>query len=153
MTFVALVALPATVLVLAVLRRSPLAGRVVAVPSPDRWAEQPTPLLGGIGIFAGLSAGLWLAVAVGAVDPTKELLGVYGGVALLFVAGLYDDLRHLGPVAKLAAQISAGGIVLATGTTVQLVHNHLLAGAIALLWLVGLTNAFNLLDNMDGLAA
>ena len=153
MTYVALVALPATVLVLAALLRSPLARRVVAVPSAARWHERPTPLLGGIGIFAGLSAGLWLAIAVGAVDPTKELLGVYGGVALLFVAGLVDDLRHLSPLTKLAAQFAAGGIVLATGTTVQLVHNDLIAGAIALIWLVGMTNAFNLLDNMDGLAA
>jgi UDP-GlcNAc:undecaprenyl-phosphate GlcNAc-1-phosphate transferase len=153
MTFVALVAFPVTVLVLAALLRSPLASRAVAVPSADRWHERPTPLFGGIGIFAGLSAGLWLAIAVGAVDPTETFLGVYGGVALLFVAGLVDDLRHLSPLAKLAAQCAAGGIVLATGTTVQLVHDDILAGGIALLWLVGMTNAFNLLDNMDGLAA
>ena len=50
-------------------------------------------------------------------------------------------------------QIVAGAIVLATGTTVQLVHNPIVAGAIAMFWLVGMTNAFNLLDNMDGLAA
>ena len=153
MSLVALAAFPATVVVLAALLRSPLAARLVAQPSADRLHTSPTPIFGGIGIFAGLSAGLWLAVAVGAFHPGKELLGVYGGVALLFVAGLVDDLRHLSPVAKLAAQLAAGGIVLATGTTVQLVHNPVLAGAIALLWLVGLTNAFNLLDNMDGLAA
>jgi UDP-GlcNAc:undecaprenyl-phosphate GlcNAc-1-phosphate transferase len=64
-----------------------------------------------------------------------------------------DDVWRLSPLAKLAAQIAAGGIVLATGTTVQLVHNPILAGTIGLVWLVGLTNAFNLLDNMDGLAA
>ena len=153
MTLVALAAFPATVVVLAALLRSPVARRLVAQPSTDRWHEQATPLLGGIGIFAGLSTGLGLAIAVGAFEPRKELLGVYGGVALLFVAGLVDDLRRLSPVAKLAAQLAAGGIVLATGTTVQLVHNPVLAGAIALVWLVGLTNAFNLLDNMDGLAA
>ena len=153
MTAIALVALPITILVLVGLRRSPLARRLVALPSSDRWHEQPTPLLGGIGIFAGFSAGLWLAAAAGAFDPTKELVGIYGGVALLFLAGLADDLYHLRPLVKLGLQCAAGGIVLATGTNVQLVHNHVVAGAIALLWLVGLTNAFNLLDNMDGLAS
>ncbi len=153
MTALALVALPVTILALVGLRRSTLARRLVALPSRDRWHEQPTPILGGIGIFAGFSAGLWLPAAAGAFHPTKPLAGIYGGVALLFVAGLVDDLHHLRPLVKLALQYAAGGIVLATGTNVQLVHNHVVAGAIAMLWLVGLTNAFNLLDNMDGLAA
>ena len=153
MTLVPFAAFTVTVVVLAALLRSPVARRLVAHPSADRWHERPTPLLGGIGIFAGLTAGLWVAVAVDAVHPGKELLGVYCGVALMFLAGLVDDLRHLRPVTKLAAQIAAGGIVLATGSTVQLVHNPVLAGAVAMIWLVGLTNAFNLLDNMDGLAA
>ena len=153
MTALAFASLPVTILVLAALRSSPLARRLVAVPSSDRWHEQSTPLLGGIGIFAGLSAGLWLAAAAGAFHPTKALVGVYGGVALLFVAGVADDLYRLRPLVKLGLQCAAGGIVLATGTNVQLVHNKFVAGAIALLWLVGLTNAFNLLDNMDGLAA
>ena len=153
MTALALVALPVTILALVGLRRSTLARRLVALPSRDRWHEQPTPILGGIGIFAGFSAGLWLPAAAGAFHPTKPLAGIYGGVALLFAAGLVDDLHHLRPLVKLALQCAAGGIVLATGTNVQLVHNHVVAGAIAMLWLVGLTNAFNLLDNMDGLAA
>src|ERR1700675_426022 len=109
MSLVALAAFPATIAVLAALLRSPLAARLVAQPSADRLHTVPTPFFGGIGIFAGLSAGLWLAVAVGAFHPGKELLGVYGGVALLFVAGLVDDVRHLSPVAKLAAQLAAGG--------------------------------------------
>jgi UDP-GlcNAc:undecaprenyl-phosphate GlcNAc-1-phosphate transferase len=153
MTAIAFVAFPVTLVVLAALRRSPLATRLVAVPSSDRWHERPTPLLGGIGIFAGFSAGLWLAVAAGAFEPSRQLVGIYGAVALLFLAGLVDDLYHLRPLMKLGLQCAAAGIVLATGTTVQLVHNDIVAGAIAILWLVGLTNAFNLLDNMDGLAA
>ena len=71
----------------------------------------------------------------------------------LFVAGLVDDLRHLSPIAKLAAQIAAAVMVLASGLEVEIVGNNVLAWAIGLLWLVGITNAFNLLDNMDGLAA
>src|SRR5581483_2093322 len=153
MSAIAFAAFPVTVAVLAGLRRTRLAKRLVAVPSSDRWHEQPTPLLGGIGIFAGCSAGLCVAAATGAFHPTKPLVGIYTGVALLFVAGLVDDLYHLRPLVKLGLQCAAAGIVLATGTNVQIVHNDIVAGAIALLWLVGLTNAFNLLDNMDGLAA
>jgi UDP-GlcNAc:undecaprenyl-phosphate GlcNAc-1-phosphate transferase len=149
----AVAALPTALLAVWSLLRSPLARRVVAAPSADRWHERPTPLLGGVGIFLGFSAGLWLAVAVGAIPVTKELVGIYSGVALLFGAGLVDDVRALPPVAKLAAQIGASVIVLATGTDVQLIHTHVLAWAVALVWLVGMTNAFNLLDNMDGLAA
>ena len=94
-----------------------------------------------------------LALAIGAVEPSRELLGVLGGCALLFVAGLVDDLLHLSPLAKLAAQFGAAAIVLASGLSVEIVGNDVLAIAIALVWLVGITNAFNLLDNMDGLAA
>ena len=71
----------------------------------------------------------------------------------MFAAGLADDLYGLPPLAKLAAQGAAAAIVLATGTHVQLVHNQLIGDAIAVLWLIGVANAFNLLDNMDGLAA
>ncbi len=152
-TIAALAAFPAALLTVWLLLRTPVAGRVLAAPSVDRWHERPTPLVGGIGIFAGLTAGLWLAVAVGAVPLTKELSGIYGGVALLFLAGLIDDLRALPPLVKLLLQIAAAVIVLATGTDVQLIHTHLIAWTLAVLWLVGMTNAFNLLDNMDGLAA
>jgi UDP-GlcNAc:undecaprenyl-phosphate GlcNAc-1-phosphate transferase len=152
-TIAALVAFPACALVIWALLRSPFTNRLVAHPSADRWHASSTPLFGGLGIFAGLSAGLWLPVALGADHPSKELLGVYAGVGVMFIAGLIDDLRHLNPLAKLAMQIGAGAIVLATGTTVQLVHNTVVADAIALFWLVGMTNAFNLLDNMDGLAS
>jgi UDP-GlcNAc:undecaprenyl-phosphate GlcNAc-1-phosphate transferase len=146
-------ALPAAAAAIWVLLRSPVARRLVALPSADRWHESPTPIIGGIGIFAGFSAGLWLAAAVGAFEPTHAFLGVYAAVALVFLAGLLDDLYHLGPLAKLLAQGGAAAIVLATGTHVQLVHNELIGDAIAVIWLIGISNAFNLLDNMDGLAA
>ena len=118
-----------------------------------RWHERPTPLLGGLGMFAGITTGLWLAVAVGAIPATRELAGIYAGVSVLFVAGLVDDVRALPPIAKLLLQVVAAVLVLVTGTNVQLVHSDVVASAIALFWLVGMTNAFNLLDNMDGLAA
>ncbi len=139
--------------VLWLLLRSPVGARLVAVPSDERWHEQPTPTFGGVGIFAGFSAGILLALATGAVEWSGELGGILAGVTIVFVAGLVDDLRHLSPVAKLGAQILAAVVVLASGLNVEIVGNDILAWAIGLLWLVGITNAFNLLDNMDGLAA
>jgi UDP-GlcNAc:undecaprenyl-phosphate GlcNAc-1-phosphate transferase len=112
-----------------------------------------TPKVGGIGIFAGLVAGLAAAMAVGAVRPDGRLLGILGGCAILFLAGLLDDVVSLSPAAKIAAQLAAAGAALAGGLTAEIVGNTVLGGAIALVWLVGMTNAFNLLDNMDGLAA
>jgi len=152
-TIAAGAALPATAVAAWLLLHSSLARRIVATPSADRWHERPTPLVGGIGIFAGLTSGLWLAIAVGAVPLTHELAGIYGGIALLFVAGLVDDVRALPPIVKLAVQIAASVLVIATGTNVQLISNDAVEWALALFWLVGMTNAFNLLDNMDGLAA
>ncbi|HEY7731393.1 MAG TPA: MraY family glycosyltransferase, partial [Gaiellaceae bacterium] len=150
---VTIAALPVAALVLWALLSSGAAARLVAVPSGERWHERPTPTFGGVGIFAGLLAGLGLAVATGAVEASSELLGIAAGAALLFLAGLVDDVRHLSPAVKLGAQICAAAIAIVAGLNVELVGNDVLATAIALVWLVGITNAFNLLDNMDGLAA
>jgi UDP-GlcNAc:undecaprenyl-phosphate GlcNAc-1-phosphate transferase len=149
----ALTALPAAAIVIRLLFATPLRRRLVAVPSGDRWHDTATPLFGGIGIFAGLTAGIWAAVAVGAVPASTQLGGIYAGITVLFVAGLVDDLHALPPKAKLATQFAAAVIVLATGTGVRLVHTPVAAWPLAIVWLVGMTNAFNLLDNMDGLAA
>jgi UDP-GlcNAc:undecaprenyl-phosphate GlcNAc-1-phosphate transferase len=149
----ALAALPASLLTIGLLLRAPMARRIVAAPSADRWHRHDTPLVGGVGIFAGLLAGVGLALATGTVHATHELLGIVGGCTILFVAGLVDDLVTLNPLAKLAAQFAAAGLVLAAGVRVEVVSNGVLATALGLLWLVGIANAFNLLDNMDGLAA
>ena len=126
---------------------------MVAHPSGERWHETATPTFGGVGIFLGFFAGVGLALATGALEWSGELGGILAGSALLFTAGLIDDLRHLSPLVKLGLQIGAAVIVLASGLQVEIVGNDVLAWGIGILWLVGITNAFNLLDNMDGLAA
>jgi UDP-GlcNAc:undecaprenyl-phosphate/decaprenyl-phosphate GlcNAc-1-phosphate transferase len=153
MVAVTLAALPVAALVIWGSLRSTLARRIVAAPTRDRWHERETPLLGGVGIFAGLMAGVGAAVAFGAVDPLSELGGILGGCALLFAVGLVDDAHGLSPLAKIAAQVAAVGILFAGGLSVEIVGNDLLAFLLGALWLVGMTNAFNLLDNMDGVAA
>jgi UDP-GlcNAc:undecaprenyl-phosphate GlcNAc-1-phosphate transferase len=150
---VALVALPASLLTIWALRRTPAARHVVAAPRADRWHKRSTPLLGGSGIFAGLLAAAGVAVATGTIPASRGLGGILGGCAILFVAGLLDDMYHLSPLAKIGAQTGAAVLVLVSGIRVEIVSNDVAATAIGLLWLIGMTNAFNLLDNMDGLAA
>jgi len=149
----ALTALPASLLTIWALLRTPAARYVVAAPRADRWHKRSTPLLGGTGIFAGLLAAVGVAAAAGVIHGNDELGGILGGCAILFVAGLVDDVYHLSPFAKLGAQFAAAALVLVAGVRVEIVGNNLAATMLGLIWLVGMTNAFNLLDNMDGLAA
>jgi UDP-GlcNAc:undecaprenyl-phosphate GlcNAc-1-phosphate transferase len=152
-TLVAFVALPVAAAAILTILRTSLQRRLVKVPEGERWTSRLTPVGGGIGIFVGLLAAVGLALAVGAIDGSGDLWGIVGGLSILFLAGLVDDVKHLSPLAKLVAQFGAAALVIATGTHVQIVGNDVLAAALAVVWLVGLTNAFNLLDNMDGLAA
>jgi len=99
----AIAAFPAAAAAIWLLLRTPLVTRLAAAPREDRWHERTTPMFGGIGIFAGLLAGVGVAVAVGAAPANRELLAIVGGCAILFVAGLLDDLFSLGPIPKLAA--------------------------------------------------
>jgi UDP-GlcNAc:undecaprenyl-phosphate GlcNAc-1-phosphate transferase len=149
----ALTALPASLLAIWALLRTPAARYVVAAPRADRWHKRSTPLLGGTGIFIGLLAAVGVAAAAGVIHGNDELGGILGGCAILFVAGFVDDVYHLSPFAKLGAQFAAAAVVLVAGVRVEIVGNNLAATLLGLVWLVGMTNAFNLLDNMDGLAA
>jgi UDP-GlcNAc:undecaprenyl-phosphate/decaprenyl-phosphate GlcNAc-1-phosphate transferase len=152
-TIAAGVAFPAAALALALLLRSPLAHGLERIPDSSRWRTAATPLLGGIAIYIGVVVGVSLALAVGPLRATEQLAGIAAAATLVFLAGLVDDIWTLSARWKVAAQLGAAAIVLSTGTSVQLVHWRPVAIAIGVLWLVGMTNAFNLLDNMDGLAA
>ena len=152
-TAAALAALPTSLLAIWALRLTPAARHVVAAPRADRWHTRSTPLLGGSGIFAGMLAAAGIAVAAGVVPASRELGGILGGCAILFLAGLVDDVFRLPPLAKLAAQGGAAALVIWSGVRVQIISNGVAATVLAVFWLLAMTNAFNLLDNMDGLAA
>jgi UDP-GlcNAc:undecaprenyl-phosphate GlcNAc-1-phosphate transferase len=149
----ALVAFPVSAAAIWALLRSGLLRWLVAKPSAERWHASETPLGGGVGIVLGFFAGVAAALATGYLEPSRQLWGIVGGCAILFGAGLLDDVRDLRPTAKLGVQVGAALLVMATGTHVEIVGNDVLAWGLGLVWLVGLTNAYNLLDNMDGLAA
>jgi UDP-GlcNAc:undecaprenyl-phosphate GlcNAc-1-phosphate transferase len=118
---VAIAAFAVSIAVLWLLLRTSVGARLVAVPTEERWHEQPTPTFGGVGIYAGLAAGVLVALATGIIEWSSELGGVLAGVTIVFVAGLIDDIRHLSPLAKLAAQVTAAVIVIASGLNVEIV--------------------------------
>lgn len=116
----------------------------VAQPKEDRWHTKPTALMGGLGIAAGTFAG-WLFLDV----PTWLFIGA----ALLFGAGVVDDLFDLKPLTKLIIQVVAASLPLFAGYTFGQGVLLWFSVPITLLWMIGVTNAVNLIDGMDGLAA
>jgi UDP-GlcNAc:undecaprenyl-phosphate GlcNAc-1-phosphate transferase len=126
-----------------------LAGQLewVAYPREDRWHGRPTALMGGIAIYAAATIGVL------SVLPLDDVWALWGGATLMFVIGAIDDRAQIQPAAKLAAQVVATGLLLYAGYAFG-VHWPLWASLpVTLFWVIGITNAVNLLDNMDGLAA
>jgi UDP-GlcNAc:undecaprenyl-phosphate/decaprenyl-phosphate GlcNAc-1-phosphate transferase len=120
---------------------------LVAHPRDDRWHRRPTALLGGIGIAVGFSAtvltmGVW-----------REIGPVVALALFVTALGLVDDLRRLGPAAKLTFETTAAAGALYLGYRLGWTGSLTADSLLTLVWLVGMANAFNLLDNMDGLAA
>ena len=136
----------------------------VARPREDRWHKKTTALFGGIAIFIGLAVPLfivadfytlWTAIArPGRGAPLPSIAAVIGmGAAILFLLGLADDFISLKPQNKLIGQIIVASMVVFLGFRLGWFLSLTLDTMVTLVWIVGITNAFNLLDNMDGLCA
>ncbi len=110
----------------------------------------PTPLLGGLAMYVGL---LLAFVFLGQRDWLTEGLGILGGATLMLVTGLWDDRYGMPAGLKLAAGVVAALFLSGLGVRVQLTGWLWLDTVVTVLWVVGITNAANLMDNMDGLAA
>jgi len=119
----------------------------VAQPRVDRWHQKPTALFGGVGIF-------WAFAIPFAVlnEHDRSLLFLMGGATIVFGLGIADDLYPVQPYVKLLIQIVAAGLA-TYGAFVPVHGMTLLLIPLTIFGLVALTNAFNLLDNMDGLSA
>jgi UDP-GlcNAc:undecaprenyl-phosphate GlcNAc-1-phosphate transferase len=141
----------------------------VSVPQGERHVHQaPLPRLGGVAIFLAFSVSLsaWLVLSLvfprllDGLAPTT-ILRIYIPACLIFCLGIYDDLRGAGPYLKFAVQAIAAAMLFAGGMRVLnlplIFGSHSLPWFVGLpltvLWVVAVTNAFNLIDGLDGLAA
>ena len=135
------------VLTLACERVAPRVG-LVARPTADRWHRTVVPMMGGVAIVLGT-----LIPTVVTAAGNRNLIILTVTALAMAAVGFVDDVRRLNAQAKLLAQIVLSAVLLLFGLELQLTGYRLIDVFITLFWLVGITNAFNLLDNMDGLAA
>jgi UDP-GlcNAc:undecaprenyl-phosphate GlcNAc-1-phosphate transferase len=124
----------------------------VARPRNDRWHRVEIPLLGGIAIALGTVVPLAVATFGSGSDPQRVAALLLGG-CLIALVGLVDDLRTLRPATKLLGQLVAATLAIGLGLRLPISGSPELDMLLTLFWFVAFTNAFNLLDNMDGLAA
>jgi len=120
----------------------------VAKPKIDRWHKKPTAMLGGIAI--------WLSVLLTLqffLPHSTYLWVILRASSFLFLVGLIDDLVHIKPYQKLIGQVLGSAYVVYYGLSLPWTDSILVNMALAIFWLIGITNAINLLDNMDGLAS
>lgn len=128
-----------------------------------RQHEGVVPRLGGVAIFAALAAPLGFSLSRGAYDGVhNQLAGILAGGAVIFVLGAYDDLRGTTVGGKLTAEVAAALVLCLWGIRIESLSNPFGPGAVHLglwsvpvtvLWVVVVTNALNLIDGLDGLAA
>ncbi len=136
----------------------------IARPSADRWHKKPTALFGGIGITAGVVIPLLFTLDF---ENTLDFLAhpykhdqalpfqavLILGAVFLHIVGLWDDFKSLKPHAKLVFQLIAASMAVFMGLRLHWFNSLTLDTMATLFWIVGITNAYNLIDNMDGLCA
>ncbi|HEY61391.1 MAG TPA: hypothetical protein G4N95_01940 [Anaerolineae bacterium] len=131
------------------IKLSPRIG-LVAKPRIDRWHSSPTPKIGGILIFLGFL--LSLGISFFFISANKIDWGLLLGATIVFFLGLYDDFKQISPSTKIIGQIFAASLVVIFGRSIGFFPWESVNIVVTFIWLVGITNAINLLDNMDGLA-
>ena len=132
---------------------TPLMRRVVellglyAQPTRDRWHMRPVAMLGGLPIVA--------AVLIGVLStyPSVSLLPLLIASGLMSLLGMTDDLVTIRPATKLVVQLLIATVIVYWLPPVPLTTSPIADALLSILWMVGITNALNLLDNIDGLAA
>ena len=145
-------------------------------PGERKVHEASTPTGGGLAIaltvFSCVSAGVFMAFLIQQgwrpawlpdliaedyrliVGKAKMLMLIFGGAAAMVVMGFLDDRRALSPGAKLLVQVAVAlALVVGKVRLSIFITNEFARCALTVMWIVGITNAFNLLDNMDGLSA
>ena len=119
-------------------------------PKDNKVHAHPTALLGGLSIYAAFVIGLFTTFNFN-MDP--KLVSLLIGSTFLLVIGLIDDRIGMTPELKLLAQFLAAMMVIKSGIRMDFLNNYYLNTIVTYFWIVGITNSFNLLDNMNGLSA
>jgi UDP-GlcNAc:undecaprenyl-phosphate/decaprenyl-phosphate GlcNAc-1-phosphate transferase len=130
-------------------RRVALTLGIIDQPSARKVHNTPIPLLGGVAIYAAFVLALAL---FGSEFYVAQLVGILLGATCVSFLGIWDDWHGTRPLLKFGGQVLAAAILIATGVQVEFLHNPVLNIAVTTFWVVGITNALNLLDNMDGLS-
>jgi UDP-GlcNAc:undecaprenyl-phosphate GlcNAc-1-phosphate transferase len=128
------------------------ARRIGLVDNPDqelKTHDKPTPYMGGLAVFIAFLVGF-----APFYELDREVLAILLGGTLIVLLGMLDDMGNLRPTTKLLGQALAVLIVLKAGVAIKIVFlPPVVSYPLSFLWLMGLTNAFNLIDIMDGLSA
>ncbi|HLF46265.1 MAG TPA: MraY family glycosyltransferase [Chitinophagaceae bacterium] len=121
-----------------------------------RWSSHIKPAIGGISFFIVflLSWGVFGLINRGNVQlPTLQIIGIISACSIGFLAGLYDDAFNTNPLIKLLMQLVCGIILVVCGIKTDISNFEVLNIFFTLVWVVGLMNSINMLDNMDGVTA
>ena len=122
---------------------------VLDQPNARKVHVKPTPLLGGVAIYIAFVLAL---LFLGDLFYVNQVIGIFIGASFVSFLGLVDDSRGLRPLIKLGGQVVAALILVLSGVTADVFPGDGLDIALTVVWVVGITNAMNLLDNMDGLS-
>jgi len=133
-----------------VARRLAVRTNMVDRPSQRKTHLSPTPLLGGVAIYAAVLLAL---ILFGDKFYVHQVAGIVIGASLISFLGLWDDRTPLPAWAKLLGQVIPVAVLIMTGVQVSIFQTPALNIAATLLWVLFITNAVNFLDNMDGLSA
>jgi UDP-GlcNAc:undecaprenyl-phosphate/decaprenyl-phosphate GlcNAc-1-phosphate transferase len=142
---VAVVGMATTFIVAWPLRKLALRYGILDRPGPRKSHREPIPYLGGVALVAGVGVALTLG--------HPHFYRVFLLMGLICALGLFDDLRHASVPAKLVAETAVALAAVGLGFAWQITDSTWLNAVISLIWIVGLSNSFNLLDNMDGLSS
>ncbi len=130
-------------------RRAAFALGILDHPAARKVHTSPVPLLGGVAIYLAFLVALLLFSDAFYVN---QVIGILLGATWVSFLGIWDDWRTLRPLVKLAGQLLAIAILILTGVQVEFLRNPWLNVLVTAAWIVGITNAVNFLDNMDGLS-
>jgi len=121
--------------------------KIMDYPDKRKIHTSPIPLLGGVAIFLSFNLGVLVSM-----DYNLPLKGIIYGATLIFLVGLLDDVNHIPAKYRLFIQVLSVGVLFVSGIYLKIFPFRYLNLIFTLIWIVGITNALNFLDNMDWLA-